>query len=72
MNGIMLATAYLAAVNPPRTRLEMPESAAGGRGRPGVAVLGAALALMAVAALAGGSGPILAIVEVTPRYSQMR
>ena len=66
MSGIMLVAAYLAAVNPLRTRLGMPESGDAGRGRTGVVGLGAGMALMAVATLAGGSGTILSIFEVTP------
>lgn len=65
MNGILLATAYLAAVNPPRTRLEVPE-AASGRARMGVLGTGAALALGGAAVLAGWSGPLLDLLEVTP------
>ncbi|MBU1226298.1 MAG: hypothetical protein KJ698_03660 [Actinobacteria bacterium] len=65
MNGILLALAYLAAVNPLRTRLAIPEHE-GGRARMGVLAAGALVALGGVAALSGGSGPILEALEVSP------
>jgi small neutral amino acid transporter SnatA (MarC family) len=65
MNGILLGVAYLATINPLRTRLGLPESD-DGRGRMSVVVLGAVLALGGVTALAGWSGPILDALEVSP------
>jgi small neutral amino acid transporter SnatA (MarC family) len=65
MNGILLTVAYLAAVNPLRTRLELPEEPSG-RARPGVLGAGAVLAVGGVAATAGWSGPLLDLLEVTP------
>jgi small neutral amino acid transporter SnatA (MarC family) len=65
MNGILLGIAYLAAVNPPRTRLGLPEDERS-RGRMNVMVVGALLALAGVLAIAGWSGPILDALEVSP------
>jgi small neutral amino acid transporter SnatA (MarC family) len=65
MNGILLGVAYLATVNPLRTRLGLPETERR-RGRANVLILGALLALAGVAALAGWSGPILDALEVSP------
>lgn len=65
MNGILLGIAYLATVNPLRTRVGLPESD-GGRGRMSVLALGAVIALGGVLALAGWSGPILDALEVSP------
>lgn len=65
MNGILLGIAYLAAVNPLRTRLGLPEHE-GGRAKMGVLVMGALLALGGVLALAGGSQSLLEALEVSP------
>ena len=65
MNGVLLGIAYLAAVNPLRTRLGLPEHE-GGRARVGVLAAGALLALGGVFALAGWSRPILDSLEVSP------
>jgi len=65
MNGILLGIAYLAAVNPLRTRIGLPEDERG-RGRMPVIAAGALLALAGVLALAGWSGPILDALEVSP------
>ncbi len=65
MNGILLTAAYLAVVNPLRTRPGLPEGP-GGRARMGVLAAGAALALAGVLALAGWSGPILDALQVSP------
>lgn len=65
MNGILLVVAYVAAVNPLRTRLGLPESE-GGRARMGVLGAGALVAVGGVLSLAGWSGPILDALEVSP------
>jgi small neutral amino acid transporter SnatA (MarC family) len=65
MNGILLVVAYVAAVNPLRTRLGLPESE-GGRARMGVLAVGALLAAGGVWGLAGWSGPILDALQVSP------
>jgi len=65
MNGVLLGIAYVAAVNPLRTRLGLPEHE-GGRARMGVLAGGAMLALGGVLALAGWSRPILDALEVSP------
>ena len=65
MNGILLGIAYLAAVNPLRTRLGLPEDEHG-RGRMTVLVTGALVASTGVLAIAGWSGPILDALEVSP------
>jgi small neutral amino acid transporter SnatA (MarC family) len=61
----LLVIAYLAAVNPARTRLGVPGT---GRGRAHLPALagGSLLALGLVAALAGWSGPLLRALEITP------
>jgi small neutral amino acid transporter SnatA (MarC family) len=65
MNGILLGVAYVAAVNPLRTRLGLPEDDRR-RVRFGVAAAGSILALAGVWALAAGSGPVLDLLEVSP------
>lgn len=65
MNGVVLGFAYLAAVNPPRTRLGLPEGS-NRRVDPLVAGLGAVLALGAIAGLAWVSQPLLDTLEITP------
>jgi small neutral amino acid transporter SnatA (MarC family) len=63
MSGLLLAVAWLAVVNPPRTRHGLPDAA---RGRQPALVIGAALALAVLAGLAAGSGPLLEALEITP------
>jgi small neutral amino acid transporter SnatA (MarC family) len=65
MNGILLAVTALAAVNPPRTRLGIPETG-DGRARGIPLVLGVIIALAAATAAAWLSGPLLDALEVTP------
>lgn len=65
MNGVLLAIAYLAVVNPPRTRTGVPEDGTG-RARSGVLGLGSVGALLALGALGGWSGPILDALQITP------
>jgi len=65
MNGLLLGLAFLTAVNPPRTRLGLPEDDRG-RGRLSVAAAGAALAWAGLAGLAWLSGPLLDALEITP------
>jgi len=65
VNGVLLGIAFVAAVNPLRTRLGLPENE-GGRAKMSVLVAGTGLALGGVLALAGWSGPILDGLEVSP------
>ncbi len=65
MTVALLVIAYLAALNVARTRLGLPE-AEGGRARPLVLAGGSLLALGLVAALAGWSGPLLRVLQITP------
>lgn len=65
MSWILIGTAYLAAVNPFRARVGLPEGD-GLRARPGVLAGGAGIALAGVWALAGWSGPILDALQITP------
>ena len=65
MNGLLLGLAYLAVFNPPRSRLAIPETAAG-RARAGVLAAGSLLALGGLWAVAAGSGPLLDALEITP------
>ena len=64
MNGIFLVVTALAAINPARTRLGLPES--GLRARMGPLSTGGLIALVALAGLAALSGPLLEALEVTP------
>lgn len=65
MNGILLGLAYLAAANPPRTRLGLPETP-GRRADTAVVGLGAGIALGAVFGLGWASGPALEALQITP------
>lgn len=65
MNAVLLCLAYLTAVNPPRTRLGLPEED-DGRGRVRVAAAGAAIAWAILAAASWLSGPLLKALEITP------
>jgi small neutral amino acid transporter SnatA (MarC family) len=62
---MLLAAAALAALNPARTRLGVPEGA-DGRARMGPLAVGAAFGVGAAALLGGVSGPILDALEITP------
>jgi small neutral amino acid transporter SnatA (MarC family) len=65
MNGVLLGVAYLAAVNPARTRLGLPEVSTRRAGT-AVTVLGSIVALGAILGLAWLSGPLLEALEITP------
>lgn len=65
MSGALLVIAYLAAVNPPRARLGLPETGAD-RARPFVLGGGLLLGFGVVWGLAAVSGPLLDWLEVTP------
>lgn len=65
MNGILLGLAYLAALNPARTRLGLPEAPTR-RADPAVTALGSVVALGAILGLAWSSGPLLEALEITP------
>lgn len=65
MNGLLLGIAYLAVLNPTRVRLAVPETLEG-RARTVVLGCGSLLALGALGALAGSSGPLLDALQVTP------
>ncbi|HSG79525.1 MAG TPA: hypothetical protein VLD62_08100 [Acidimicrobiia bacterium] len=65
MNGLLLLLAALAAVNPPRARLGLPETAEG-RARLAETAVGAAVALAALWGVAGASGPFLEAIDVSP------
>ncbi len=65
MTAALLVLAYVSGLNPPRTRLGMPETS---RQRAAALPLGGGslLALGAVAGLAWVSGPLLETLEITP------
>jgi len=65
MSDLLLLVAFVAAVNPPRSRLALPDQGAG-RPRPLVVVIGSVGAVAVIAGLAGASAPVLDAVEVTP------
>lgn len=65
MNGLLLGVAYLAVLNPPRTRLALPETPQD-LARPGVLAVGSLVALAGLWALAGWSGPVLDALQITP------
>ncbi len=65
MNSLLLLLAALGSVNPPRTRLGLPETS-DARARMLPAVLGAAVALAVAWAIAAGSGPLLDAIDVSP------
>ncbi len=64
MNGIFLVVTALAAINPPRTRLGLPETDL--RARMGPVSAGSVLAFGALVGLTALSGPLLDALEVTP------
>ena len=64
MNPILLVATALAALNPARTRLGVPE--AGDRARPFPIVAGTAAGLVVAIGLAAVSGPFLDVLEVNP------
>lgn len=65
MSGPLLVVAFIAAVNPFRSRGSLPESDTG-RGRPGPIIVGATLLVASVALLAWWSGPVLRFLQITP------
>jgi small neutral amino acid transporter SnatA (MarC family) len=65
MNGILLGLGYLAAVNPPRTRLGLPEGP-GRRADAAMVGLGAVIALGVVLGIGWASGPVLDALQITP------
>ena len=65
MSGALLVITFLAAVNPARVRLGVPETGSA-RARPAVLGGGTLLGLGVVWALAAVSGPLLDWLEVTP------
>lgn len=65
MSDVLLMVAFMAAINPLRSRIGLPE-AAGGRVRPAALVVGAATSLGVIGLLGWWSAPILEMIEVTP------
>ncbi|HSM02335.1 MAG TPA: hypothetical protein VK960_07865 [Acidimicrobiia bacterium] len=65
MSDLLLFLAFLAAVNPPRSRIGLPESA-GGRMDPAAVIVGAVASLVVVAAVGWWSSPVLDALEITP------
>jgi small neutral amino acid transporter SnatA (MarC family) len=65
MSDLLLFLVFFAAVNPLRSRVGLPEGS-DGRMRPAAVVVGAAVSLAVIAALAWWSAPILDALEITP------
>ncbi|MEX0827005.1 MAG: hypothetical protein WD184_09695 [Acidimicrobiia bacterium] len=65
MSDVLLVVALMAAVNPLRSRIALPEDGRG-RVRPSVIAVAFAVSLGAVALLGWWSAPILRTLEVTP------
>ncbi len=65
MNSLLVLTAYLAALNPARTRLGVPEDETG-RARLGLLVAGTAIGLLTLTGLAAASRSVLEALEVSP------
>jgi small neutral amino acid transporter SnatA (MarC family) len=65
MSEVLLMAAFVAAVNPLRSRIGLPE-AAGGRVRPAAFAIGAVVSVGVIALLGWWSAPILETLEVTP------
>jgi len=65
VNAALLVLAYVSGLNPPRTRLGIPEMASQ-RARALPLVGGSLLMLGAVVGLAWSSGPLLEVLEITP------
>jgi small neutral amino acid transporter SnatA (MarC family) len=65
MSDVLLLVAFLTAVNPPRSRIGLPEGSTG-RMRPEALVVGAVASLGLIAALGWWSAPMLATLEITP------
>ena len=65
MSDLLLFVAFFAAVNPPRSRVGLPEGP-GGRIQPAAVVVGALVSVAAIVALGWWSAPILDALEITP------
>lgn len=65
MNGVLLVVAVVAALNPFRTRLGLPEGPFG-RARWTPLLVGLPLGTVSLVALAWVSGPLLTVLEVSP------
>ena len=65
MNTLLAIVAYLAAVNPVRTRLGIPENDSGGA-RMGLLVPGTTIGVLTLVGIAAASGPVLDAVEISP------
>lgn len=65
MSDLLLFLAFLTAVNPPRTRVGLPESH-DGRMRLAAVIVGAIVSLVVIAGLGWWSAPILEALEITP------
>jgi small neutral amino acid transporter SnatA (MarC family) len=65
MSEVLLVLAFVSAVNPPRSRLGLPED---GRAKPGpeAMLVGSVVAIGVVAGLAWWSAPLLDALEITP------
>lgn len=64
MSGVMAVVAWLAVLNPPRTRLGLPER--DGRGQMEVVGPGVILGIALLMALAAGAGSLLDTLEISP------
>jgi small neutral amino acid transporter SnatA (MarC family) len=65
MNGSLMLVAYLAALNPMRTRLGVPEHSQG-RARMDLLASGSAIGLVALMALAGVASSLLSALQISP------
>jgi len=65
MNGLLAIVAYVAALNPVRTRLGVPEDDKGGA-RMGPLGVGTALGVLGLAGLAAASRSLLDALEISP------
>jgi len=65
MNGLLMLVAYMAALNPMRTRLGLPEQS-DGRARMDLLAAGAAIGVIALIALAALAGSLLSALEISP------
>ena len=65
MNTLLAIVAYLATLNPARTRLGIPENDNGGA-RMGLLGPGTAIGVLTLAGIAVVSGPLLDTVEISP------
>ena len=65
MNSLLVVVAYLAAMNPARTRLGVPEGE-DRRARMGMLAAGTGIGVLALAGIAALSDPLLDALEVSP------